>query len=93
MQHFRYDNLSTDLMIKMGLMNVLIDRLQSSIKDLEEEHFVDALKPLEMDTDKNDGSSDSSDDTEENAPETKRFKIDIVPLQMPVSISTWYENL
>lgn len=86
MQHFRYDNLSTDLMIKMGLMNVLIDRLQSSIEDLEEEHFVDALKPLEMDSDKNDDGSDGGeDDADGNAPESKRFKIDIIPLQMPVS--------
>lgn len=80
-------------MIKMGLMNVLIDRLQSSIKDLEEEHFVDALKPLEMDTAKNDESSDTSDDTVENAPESKRFKVDIVSLQMPVSTSFRMEIL
>lgn len=44
LQHFRYDNLSTDLMISMGLMNVLINRLEMGIKDLKETHSTDRQK-------------------------------------------------
>lgn len=37
-KNFRYDNVSMDLMIHMGLLNVLVNRLETSIKDLKESH-------------------------------------------------------
>lgn len=63
LQHFRYDNMSTDLMIRMGLLNMLIDRLEANIKDLKESHNIDYYKkedrivrPREMDDDEMDGN-------------------------------------
>lgn len=44
LQHFRYDNMSTDLMIHMGLLNVLINRLETSIKGVKETHNTDGSK-------------------------------------------------
>ncbi|XP_031631636.1 uncharacterized protein LOC116345956 [Contarinia nasturtii] len=43
-KYFRYDNMSMDLMIHMGLMNVLVNRLGTSIKDLKETHNTDQKK-------------------------------------------------
>lgn len=55
--------MSTDLMIRMGLLNMLINRLQVNIKDLKESHNIDyhkredaIVRPREMDDDEMDGN-------------------------------------
>lgn len=81
-----------DLLIKMGLMNVLIDRLQRSIKDMEEEHVINKIKPREShrrdcededdDEDYNENNGNDSDDSESDS---KRLKVEItLPQLMPV---------
>lgn len=71
LQHFRYDNMSTDLMIQMGLLNVLINRLETSIKDLKEEHEIDRYRVSK------DRVRDDDSDTEMIFP--KRVKIEFTP--------------
>lgn len=55
--------MSTDLMIRMGLLSMLINRLDANIKDLKESHNIDYYKkeegivrPREMDDDEMDGN-------------------------------------
>lgn len=72
LQHFRYDNLSTDLMITMGLMNVLINRLELGIKDLKETHSTDRKNSTNTMRDR-----DDDDDIDMTFP--KRVKMEFTP--------------
>lgn len=72
LQHFRYDNLSTDLMIHMGLMNVLINRLEMGIKDLKEAHNTNRQK-----TSNTMRERDDDDDIDMSFP--KRVKMEFLP--------------
>lgn len=38
MQHFVYDSISIDLMIKIGLINVMVERLDMYTRDMANEH-------------------------------------------------------
>lgn len=46
-KHFRYDNLSMDLMIQMDSLNVLVNWLETNIKGLKETHNIDRNKGKE----------------------------------------------
>lgn len=50
LQHFRYDSYGIDLMIRMGLLNVLIQRLDLKTKDMKEEHNESGQPDGEQDT-------------------------------------------
>lgn len=77
LQHFRYDNLSTDLMIHMGLMNVLINRLELGIKDLKETHNTDRQKTSSCSGITMRERDDDDDDIEMTFP--KRVKMEFTP--------------
>lgn len=73
--------MSTDLMIHMGLLNVLIKRLETGIKDLKETHT------MERSTTNNVRPRDGDDDIDVIFP--KRVKIECSPPRyIPVSIYT-----
>lgn len=80
LKNFRYDNMSMDLMIQMGLMHVLINRLEISIKDLKESHNTDQEKKTELMR----GRDDDDDDIDMMFP--KRIKMEFSPPRyIPVS--------
>lgn len=72
LQHFRYDNISIDLMISMGLVNVLIERLELNTKELTESHNTSMVK-------NNDCKKSLSADDENEISNPKRAKIDFGP--------------
>lgn len=72
LKNFRYDNMSMDLMIQMGLMTVLINRLEISIKDLKETHNTEDKMHNESIR-----SRDDDDDMEMIFP--KRIKMEFSP--------------
>lgn len=79
LKNFRYDNMSMDLMIHMGLMTVLINRLEISIKDLKESHNTDQRKHNESVR-----ARDDDDDIDMIFP--KRVKMEFSPPRyIPVS--------
>lgn len=65
--------MSTDLMIHMGLLNVLINRLGLSIKDLKESHSTERQKTNETTRTRD----DDDDDIEMTFP--KRVKMEFTP--------------
>lgn len=68
-----------DLMIHMGLLNVLVNRLESSIKDLKESHNVDKHKGKEA-------ARARDDDEDIEMIFRKRIKMDFSPPRyIPVS--------
>lgn len=84
-----------DLLIKMGLMNVLIDRLQRSINDMKEEHDINKSKSRESnrrdcgddddDDCDNDDENDGNVNTDDSESDSKRLKVEItLPQSMPV---------
>lgn len=73
LKNFRYDNMSMDLMIQMGLMTVLINRLEISIKDLKETHNTDPNKK------NNDSMRERDDDDENDMNFPKRIKMEFSP--------------
>lgn len=83
-------------MIKMGLMNVLIDRLQTNIDKLEEEHNIDITSPSTRNTSTSNGRCrERNEDIEEIIceTETKRFKIEVRPRQSPsVRVKFFYAH-
>lgn len=78
-KNFRYDNMSMDLMIHMGLLNVLVNRLETSIKDLKETHNTDKQKGKES-------ARARVDDEDIESIFRKRIKMDFSPPRfIPVS--------
>lgn len=63
--------MSTDLMIQMGLLNVLINRLETSIKDLKEEHEIDRYRVSR--------NRVRDDDSDSETIFPKRVKIEFTP--------------
>lgn len=88
MQSFRYDNISIDLMIKMRLVNVLIERLDLNLKDLTETHDKKLKRTSTVDT--NADTDNANDETKEkedfDAPIPKKMKLDYFPITMNVSL-------
>lgn len=83
LQHFRYDNMSIDLMIRMGLVNVLIKLLDLKTKDLSETHESTVLKKIDS---KRSFLKDSDDDADAIV-SPKKMKIDCCSTKfIPVNI-------
>lgn len=82
LQSFKYDNISIDLMIKIGLVNVLVERLDLSTRDLSETHVVKRVsKRSNFDVDAvavgTTGDDGDDDQTAEEMPaSSKRMKLD-----------------
>lgn len=77
LKNFQYDNMSMDLMIQMGLMHVLINRLEISTKDLKESHNEEKRNEFMK-------GRDDDDDIEMIFP--KRIKMEFSPPRyIPVS--------
>lgn len=85
LQSFRYDNMSIDLMIKMRLVNVLIERLDLNLKDLTETHDKKLKRTIPADNIDNDDANDTSHEEEEcDTPTLKKMKLDYFPITMNV---------
>lgn len=82
LQSFKYDNISIDLMIKIGLVNVLVERLDLSTRDLSETHAKRVTKRSNIDVDTVAvGPAGNNDDDDQNVEEqlptpSKRMKVD-----------------
>lgn len=79
LQSFKYDNISIDLMIKIGLVNVLVERLDLSTRDLSETHAKRVTKRNNCDVDAVAVSTtgDDEDQCAEDLPtSSKRMKVD-----------------
>lgn len=77
LQSFKYDNISIHLMIKIGLIDVLIERLDSKTKELTEIH----VKKTRKHSDINDSNNSSMNDSFiEDHFKLKRMKVDYNPL-------------
>lgn len=76
--------MSTDLMIHMGLLNVLINRLETSIRDLKESHNTENQKIKDKSN-----ARDDDDDIEMIFP--KRVKMEFTPPRyIPVSVTNLF---
>lgn len=81
LQSFQYDNISIYSMIKIGLVDVLIERLDSNTKELAEEHVKKSKPHCEVTLSKRLNDSFIEDNFK-----LKRMKIDYNPfLYVPVS--------
>lgn len=81
LQSFKYDNISIDLMIKIGLVNVLVERLDLSTRDLSETHAKRVTKRSNFDVDSvavgtNGDDADGDRCAEELPTSSKRMKVD-----------------
>lgn len=74
LQYFRYDSQGIDLMIRMGLLNVLIQRLDLKTKDMKEEHNENRLPDDSAEPDVS-GTDDEADDGSTGQSDAKRPRI------------------
>lgn len=81
LQHFRYDVNSIDLMIRMGLVNVLIERLELKTKDMFEVH--NTASGVRNDS----SNSDTDDEMESTNPKRPKIDIDAVNFIVRVTIN------
>ncbi|XP_037028939.1 uncharacterized protein LOC119069138 [Bradysia coprophila] len=80
LQNFRYDNNSIDLMIKMRLVNVLIERLDLNLKDLTETHDKKLKRTSTADPVDTEVAIDKGrDDEDSDTPTVKKMKLDYFP--------------
>lgn len=76
-------------MIKMRLVNVLIERLDLNLKDLTDTHDKKLLRTSTTDTvDTEDTVDKSRDEEDSDAPNVKKMKLDYFPLTVSVSDCT-----
>lgn len=87
MQSFRYDNISIDLMIKMRLVNVLIERLDLNLKDLSESHDRKLKRSSTGDGTETENIDESEQQENLEPSPPKKMKLDYFPITMNVS---WY---
>ncbi|KAJ6637654.1 hypothetical protein Bhyg_10385 [Pseudolycoriella hygida] len=92
LQSFRYDNISIDLMIKMRLVNVLIERLDSNLKDLTETHDkkVKRTETAFVSHVVSNPQDDSDDELEKINSKTripKKMKLEYLPVTKDASVS------
>ncbi len=74
-------------MIKMRLVNVLIERLDLSLKDLTETHVKKLKRTSTIDTAETEQTNDESREEEDfDAPTIKKMKLDYFPITMNVSL-------
>ena len=76
-QSFKYDSISIDLLIKMGLVNVLVERLGMNTRDLTETHTKKVIKTENV--------RNGNDDMAQNEINPKRLKTDFCYNFSPVS--------
>lgn len=76
--------MSTDVLIQLGLLNVLIYRLELYTKDLSEVHNINEDK-----CDDDDKSGDRDDDYEMDINFPKRVKLDLSPPLSFVPVSSF----
>lgn len=85
LQSFRYDNISIDLMIKMRLVNVLIERLDLNLKDLTESHDKKLKRPATNESTDTENNDESEQQEDLETPILKKMKLDYFPITMNVS--------
>lgn len=80
-------------MIKMRLVNVLIERLDLNLKDLTESHDKKLKRPSTMNTSETENKNDETKHEEEEveAP-PKKMKLDYFPITMNVSSYSFMQN-
>lgn len=75
-------------MIKMRLVNVLIERLDLNLKDLTETHDKKLKRPSTTDTNETDTINDEPREEEDiGTPIPKKMKLDYFPITMTVGSS------
>lgn len=72
-------------MIKMRLVNVLIERLDMNLKDLTETHDKKLKQTSSDDTPETENDAAEKREAVEEPPVPKKMKIDYVPITMNVS--------
>lgn len=77
LQSFKYDNISIDLMIKIGLINVLIERLDINTRDLNENHSKKIVSKRSANNSNKDANAGEEEEVRSNTP--KRMKVDFNP--------------
>lgn len=97
LQSFKYDNISIDLMIKIGLVNVLVERLDLSTRDLSETHAKRVTKRSNVDVDAvaiGTTVDDADDQTvEELLPNSsKRMKVDFFRSRVSLNVIWQFES-
>lgn len=86
MQNFSYDNNSIDLMIRMRLVNVLIERLDLNLKDVTDTHDKKPIRTSTIDLADTENAKDKSMDEDDlDAPTVKKMKLEYFPLTVNVS--------